>query len=143
MSKVSQSPKPTFLPSPPPHDLVPIVLDKMSKVVDNKMVRSHKAFLDSFITHVIAHHPVPGEPEWEHRASIQNVHPMTEQHKQQLYSLLVRMKEYESQEHPDPFHSTYQKGLFYHPLYVEQWVDYINQSFPSHLFPLSIVVISQ
>ena len=137
---MSLSKKPTSpTPSPPPQDFIPIVLTKLHVIVEKDFITSYNSFQNSLISNFIAHHPVPGENDWEQRALIEHPHILQPKDKQILYTMLSRLKKFETKENPDPFKHIYNKGLFYHSHYVDEWISHINKSLPPHIFPLSFL----
>jgi hypothetical protein len=110
---MSLSKNPTSLtPSPPPQDFIPIVLTKVHVIVEKDFITSYNSFQNSLISHLIAHHPVPGEKDWEQRALLEHPHILQLKDKQLLYTILGRLKKFQTKE---------------------------NKSLPPHIFPLSFL----
>jgi hypothetical protein len=120
------------LPSPPPHRILPIVLQKLHRNVMKGCIRSYNALYHSFVSHVIAHHPVPGEPEWETKGNV----IATDDDKQMVYTILVLLKPKSTD---DPFGHIYENGPEHHPMYVDAWILSLNNRLPPHIAPLSLM----
>ena len=126
-------------PSPPPQDFFSTVLKKVNLIVEKDFIKSYECLHRAIISRMIEHHPVPGEKEWEQRAAIEHVYIIQPKEKQLLYTMLVRLKKHETKDNPDPFGYIYDKGLFYHTKYVDEWISHINKSTPPHIFYLSFL----
>lgn len=95
-------------------------------------IRSYNALYHSFVSHVIAHHPVPGEPEWETKGNV----IATDDDKQMVYTILVLLKPKSTD---DPFGHIYENGPEHHPMYVDAWILSLNNRLPPHIAPLSLM----